>query len=121
MPWDGTTRGGCCHRPESPCGAGNGGLSSPTGAMVMRSRRISWRSRLMWRRLIRWGGEITDVWTAAGWESLAVWLDLPSRQVVGWALQSRIEAALGQAAWRMARGCRRPSAGRIQHADRGSH
>jgi putative transposase len=73
------------------------------------------------RRLIRWGGEITDVWTAAGWESLAVWLDLPSRQVVGWALQSRIEAALGQAAWRMARGCRRPSAGRIQHADRGSH
>ena len=67
-----------------------------------------------------WGGEITDVWTAAGWESLAVLLDVPSRQVVGGAMPRRIDAALVPEAWRLALGRRRPSAGLIQHADRGS-
>lgn len=67
-----------------------------------------------------WGGEITDVWTAEGWESLAVLLDVPSRQVVGWAMQRRIDAALVQEALRLALGRRRPSAGLIHHADRGS-
>jgi putative transposase len=65
-------------------------------------------------------GEITDVGTAAGWESLAVLLDVHARQVVGWAMQSRIEAAWVQAARRMALGRRRPSAGLLHHADRGS-
>jgi putative transposase len=67
-----------------------------------------------------WVGDITYVWTAEGWEYLAVLLDLHSRKVVGWAMQSRIAAALGQEAVRMARGRRRPSAGLIHHADRGS-
>jgi transposase InsO family protein len=66
-------------------------------------------------------GDITYVWTAAGWEDLAVWLDWPSRKVVGWAMPSRIDAALVQAAWRMALGRRRPSAGLRHHADQGSH
>jgi len=67
-----------------------------------------------------WVGAITDVWTAAGWEYLAVLLDGHSRTVVGWAMQSRMDAALVQAALGMALGRRRPSAGLIHHADRGS-
>jgi transposase InsO family protein len=49
-----------------------------------------------------------------------VLLDVPSRQVVGWAMQRRIDAALVQAALRLALGRRRPSAGLLHHADRGS-
>jgi putative transposase len=60
------------------------------------------------------------VWTAEGWEYLAVWLALHARQVVGGARQSRMEAALVQAALGMALGRRRPAAGLIHHAARGS-
>jgi putative transposase len=67
-----------------------------------------------------WVGDITYVWTAEGWEYLAVLLDLQSRKVVGWAMQSRMDAALVQAALGMALGRRRPSAGLIHHSDRGS-
>jgi len=67
-----------------------------------------------------WVGDITSVWTAEGWEYLAVWLALHSRQVVGGARQSRMEAALVQAALGMALGRRRPAAGLIHHAARGS-
>jgi putative transposase len=43
-----------------------------------------------------------------------------SRNVVGWAMSSRIDAELVQEAWRMALGRRRPSAGLMHHSDRGS-
>jgi transposase InsO family protein len=33
-----------------------------------------------------WVGDITYVWTAAGWLYLAVLIDISSRRVVGWAL-----------------------------------
>jgi putative transposase len=65
-----------------------------------------------------WVGDITDVWTAEGWESLAVLLDLHARKVVGWSMQSRRDAAWVQAAVRMALGRQRPSAGLIHHGDR---
>jgi transposase InsO family protein len=67
-----------------------------------------------------WVGDITYVWTAEGWEYLAVLLDLYSRKVVGWAMQRRMEATLVQAALRMALGRRRPAAGLMHHSDRGS-
>jgi transposase InsO family protein len=66
-----------------------------------------------------WVGDSTDVWTAEGWASLAVVLDGPSRTVVGWARQSRIDAALVQEALRMALGRRRPAAGLIHQSARG--
>jgi transposase InsO family protein len=47
-------------------------------------------------------------------------LDLYSRQVVGWAMSSRIDAELVQEALHMALGRRRPSAGLMHHSDRGS-
>jgi len=67
-----------------------------------------------------WLGDMTYVWTAEGWEYLVGLLDLYSRTVVGWAMQSRLDAALVQAALRMALGRRRPAAGLMHHADGGS-
>ena len=37
-----------------------------------------------------WAGDITYIWTAAGWLYLAVVLDLFSRSVVGWAMEKRM-------------------------------
>jgi putative transposase len=45
---------------------------------------------------------------------------LHSRKVVGWAMSSHIDAALVQAALRMALGRRSPAAGLMHHSDRGS-
>lgn len=67
-----------------------------------------------------WAGDITYLWTAEGWLYLAAVLDLHSRKVVGWAMSSRIDAALVQEALRMALGRRGPAPGLIHHSDRGS-
>jgi putative transposase len=67
-----------------------------------------------------WAGDITSLWTAAGWFYLAAVLDLPSRKVVGWAMRRRIEAAVVQEALRRALGRRGPAPGVIHHSDRGS-
>jgi transposase InsO family protein len=67
-----------------------------------------------------WAGDITYLWTAEGWLYLAAVLDLHSRKIVGWALSSRIDAALVQEALRMALGRRGPAPGLLHHSDRGS-
>jgi len=67
-----------------------------------------------------WVGEITYVWTAEGWLYVSVLLDLYARQVVGWAMRRRLDAIMVQEALHMARGRRKPSAGLMHHADRGS-
>ncbi|NTV47907.1 MAG: DDE-type integrase/transposase/recombinase [Chlorobiales bacterium] len=46
--------------------------------------------------------DITYVWTNAGWLYLAVVLDLFSRQIVGWSLNSRMSRKLIMDALRMA-------------------
>jgi transposase InsO family protein len=67
-----------------------------------------------------WAGDITSIWTAEGWLYLAVLLDLYSPKVVGWAMSSHIDAVLVQNALEMALGRRRPAAGLVHHAARGS-
>lgn len=67
-----------------------------------------------------WAGDVTYLWTAEGWLYLAALLDLHSRKVVGWAMSSRIDAALVQEALRMALGRRGPTPGLLHHSDRGS-
>ena len=42
----------------------------------------------------RWVADLTYIWTAEGWLFLAVVLDLFSRRVVGWSMQSRMSAEL---------------------------
>lgn len=67
-----------------------------------------------------WVSDLTYVPTRDGWLYLAVVLDLASRRVVGWAMDTSLEAGLAQAALRMAVEARRPAPGLIHHSDRGS-
>lgn len=67
-----------------------------------------------------WVGDITYLWTDEGWMYLAVFLDLYSRMVVGWALQRTMDVSLVKAAFTRACARRRPSPGLIVHTDRGA-
>jgi putative transposase len=60
------------------------------------------------------------LWTLEGWLYLAVIIDLYSRNVVGWALSSRLTTPLVLEALRMAYWRRKPAQGLIHHSDRGS-
>lgn len=67
-----------------------------------------------------WVGDITYLWTAAGWLYLAVILDLSSRRVIGWAMRHTLEGALTREALTMALLGRTPAPGTLHHTDRGS-
>ncbi len=64
-----------------------------------------------------WAADITYLRTAQGFVYLAVILDLYSRRVIGWAMDSRLSAALVSTALRQALGQRQPSAGIMHHSD----
>lgn len=68
----------------------------------------------------KWAGDITYIWTAEGWLYLAVILDLFSRMVVGWSMQSHISKELVCSALRMAIANRLPLGNLLMHSDRGS-
>jgi putative transposase len=68
----------------------------------------------------KWVADFTYIWTAEGWLYVAVALDLFSRRIVGWSMQSQMTAqlvtdALVMAVWRRGR----PEA-LLHHSDRGS-
>jgi transposase InsO family protein len=65
-------------------------------------------------------GAITYIPTREGWLYLVVVIDLFSRAVVGWAMISRMKAALVNDAMLMAIWKRKPAKGLIFHSDRGS-
>src|SRR3954454_18458930 len=67
-----------------------------------------------------WLADITHIPTGEGWLYLAVILDRFTRKVVGWAMREHMRAELTMAALTMAVQRRRPRAGLIHHADRGS-
>jgi transposase InsO family protein len=67
-----------------------------------------------------WCGDITYVRTWEGWLYLATVIDLASRRVVGWAMADHMRSTLVSDALCMAVESRRPLAGLIFHADRGS-
>jgi putative transposase len=66
-----------------------------------------------------WVSDITYLACAEGWEYLATVMDLHSRRIVGWALQSSLERSLTLKALEMAITQRRPTPGLIHHSDRG--
>jgi len=68
----------------------------------------------------KWAADISYVWTREGWLYLAVVIDLFARRVVGWATSDRLHKELALLALRRAIAVRRPAAGLIHHADRGS-
>lgn len=64
--------------------------------------------------------DITYIPTREGWLYLAVVMDLFSRAVVGWSMESRMKAGLVNNALLMALWKRKPGKGLISHSDRGS-
>ena len=65
-------------------------------------------------------GDITYILTREGWLYLAVVIDLFSRAVVGWSMNSRMTASLVNGAMLMAIRNRKTAKGLIYHSDRGS-
>ena len=66
-----------------------------------------------------WVTDITYIWTREGWTYLAAILDLFSRRVVGWSMDTHLDRMLALDALGMALRTRRPEAGLIHHSDRG--
>ena len=66
------------------------------------------------------GSDITYIFTAEGWLYLAVLLDLYSRRVIGWAMDSSLGEELVQRTLKMALTNRQPTTGVLHHSDRGS-
>ncbi len=67
-----------------------------------------------------WTGDITYVWTKEGWIYLAVVMDIYSRKIVGWLIDSSLSTELVIRALMMAVLHRNPERGIIFHSDRGS-
>jgi len=67
-----------------------------------------------------WVTDITYVPTQEGWLYLAAVMDLHTRMIVGWAMDSRMTRDLVIHALRMAWFRRKPQHGLIHHSDRGS-
>lgn len=67
-----------------------------------------------------WTTDITYIPTREGWLYLAVVMDLYTRAIVGWAMDSRMTRELVMGALRMARFRRKPAPGLLHHSDRGS-
>lgn len=66
-----------------------------------------------------WTGDITYLWTKEGWVYLAVVMDIYSRKIVGWSIDSCLSAELVIRALMMAVLHRNPERGIIFHSDRG--
>lgn len=68
----------------------------------------------------KWASDITYIATAEGWLYLAVIIDLYSRRVVGWAMDTHLRTQLVVKALQMALMGRRIQPGLVHHSDRGS-
>lgn len=68
----------------------------------------------------KWVGDITYIWTAEGWLYLATVIDLFSRKIVGWSMNSRMTQDLVNQALLSAIWNRKPPKGLLWHTDRGS-
>jgi transposase InsO family protein len=66
-----------------------------------------------------WVSDITYIWTREGWMFLAAIMDLFSRRVVGWSMDSHIDQTLVLDALSMALRTRQPKPGLLHHSDRG--
>jgi len=67
-----------------------------------------------------WAADITFVWTREGWLYLAVVMDLFSRRIIGWSMQSSLRRELVMDALKMATGSRHIGNSLLCHSDRGS-
>jgi len=68
----------------------------------------------------KWAADLTYIWTGEGWLFLAVVVDLFSRRVVGWSMQSTMSSQLVLDALMMALWRRGRPAELLHHSDQGS-
>jgi len=68
----------------------------------------------------KWLADITFIPTGGGWLYLAAILDLFSRKVIGWAMDTSLESVLVEQAFHMAVQNRKLVEGLLHHTDRGS-
>ena len=68
----------------------------------------------------KWAADITYIGTREGWLYLAVVMDLFSRRIIGWSMQSTLACSLVLDALRMALLQRQPMESVLHHSDRGS-
>jgi len=68
----------------------------------------------------KWLSDITYIATDEGWLYLAGVMDVYSRRIIGWSMDTRMPAKLTCDALRMALDRRRPEPGLLHHSDRGS-
>ena len=108
--WKGMTRGNA-KRPSAKKAAAGPSCAPPD--LVMRRFEAEGPNRA-------WFADITYVRTRQGWLYLAVVMDVWSRKVVGWSMDSKITAKIADDALRMAIARRSPSEGCIHHSDHGS-
>jgi putative transposase len=69
---------------------------------------------------VRIVGDITCLPTGEGWLYLACWMDLATREIVGWSMAEHHRAELVVDALRAALACGRVEPGCVVHSDRGS-
>ena len=67
-----------------------------------------------------WAADITGLWTGTGWVNLAIVMDLYSRRIIGWSMQSRMTEQITVGALEMALLNRKPQQSLIHHSDQGS-
>ena len=97
-----------------PCSKASKGMSGVAENLLQQDFRPQAPNRC-------WAGDITYIRTTAGWRYLAVWIDLFSRRVVGWTLDSRMDVALVIEALNRALGHRQLEPEQLLiHADQGS-
>ncbi|WP_281274656.1 IS3 family transposase [Lysinibacillus telephonicus] len=67
-----------------------------------------------------WVADITYIWTSEGWLYLATIMELFSRRIIGWAMDTRMTKELVILALKRAIKTQTPTSGLIHHSDRGS-
>ncbi len=67
-----------------------------------------------------WVGDITYIWTSEGWLYLATVMDLFSRKIVGFNMETNLSTELPKVALKRAFNFRSPQKGLIHHSDQGS-
>jgi putative transposase len=67
-----------------------------------------------------WTSDITYIWTQEGWLYLAVFLDLYSRLVVGWAVSDQLHTRIIEEAFMVGQSRRGGGVSPLVHSDRGS-
>ena len=94
--------------------------AKPTGIQAIAANHLD-RQFCPIRPDLAWAGDITYIDTTDGWRYLAVWMDLHSRRIIGWALRDSLDASLVTEALDRAFGSRSVNLDELMiHTDQGS-